>query len=41
MLANVFDSFVSMIREQTIRARDKLSGSLVERTVWHREGCPK
>jgi hypothetical protein len=41
-----------MIRNQTIRARDKLigklpitgellRGSLLERTVWHTKGCPK
>jgi hypothetical protein len=41
-----------MIRNQTIRARDKLigklpitgellRGSLLERTVWHSKGCPK
>jgi hypothetical protein len=41
-----------MIRDQTIRARDKLigklpitgellRGSLLERTVWHSKGCPK
>ena len=41
-----------MIRNQTIRARDKLigklpitgellRGSLLERTVWHGKGCPK
>src|SRR6201993_198789 len=41
-----------MIRDRTIRARDKLvgglpvtgellRGSLLERTVFHRQGCPK
>lgn len=41
-----------MIRQQTIRARDKLvsklpvtgellRGSLLERTVWHTKDCPK
>src|SRR5262245_43474642 len=41
-----------MIRDRTIRARDKLignlpitgellRGSLLERTVWHSKGCPK
>jgi hypothetical protein len=48
----VFDSFVHMIRKQTIRARNKLvdkmpvtgellRGTLLERTVRHRQGCPK
>lgn len=51
-LADVFDSFISMIREQTLRARNKLvskppitgellRGNLLERTVWHREGVPE
>jgi hypothetical protein len=41
-----------MIRDRTLRARDKLvarlpmtgellRGSLLERTVWHKKGCPK
>jgi len=41
-----------MIRDPTLQARDKLvgklpvtgellRGSLLERTVWHRKGCPK
>jgi hypothetical protein len=43
---------MAMIREQALRARNKLvdklpitgellRGSLLERTVWHRGGCPK
>jgi hypothetical protein len=41
-----------MIRDRALQARDKLvgnlsitgellRGSLLERTVWHRENCPK
>ena len=46
------DSVESIIRQQTIRARDKLvgklpitgellRGTLLERTVWHTKDCPK
>jgi hypothetical protein len=46
------DSSIGMIRDRTIRARERLlgklpvtgellRGSLLDRTVWHRNGCPK
>ena len=46
------DSSVQMIRDRTLQAREKLlgklpitgellRGSLLQRTVWHRSGCPK
>jgi hypothetical protein len=51
-LAALIDSFAHVIRQQTIRARDKLvsklpvtgellRGTLLERTVRHTKDCPK
>jgi hypothetical protein len=52
MAARVFDSLTNMIRERALRQREKLvarlpitgellRGSLLERVVRHKSGCPK
>jgi hypothetical protein len=49
---SISESFVGMIRDRAIQTREKLvsrlpvtgellRGSLLERTIWHRKGCPK
>jgi hypothetical protein len=49
---SISESFVRMIRDRALQTREKLvgrlpvtgevlRGSLLERTVWHRKGCPK